>query len=44
MMKKFGKFIPLYLEYKRIKKRFGKFVRVERVGSKGQGQGKIRRE
>ncbi len=36
MMRRFGKFIPLHMEYRRIKKRFGKFVRVERIGSKGE--------
>ena len=35
-MKRFGKFIPLYLEYRRIKKRFGKFVKVKEFGSEGK--------
>ena len=35
-MKRFGKFIPLRLEFKRIKKRFGKFSKVREVGRKGK--------
>jgi len=33
MMKRFGKFISPYLRYKRVRKRFGKFIKVKKVGS-----------
>lgn len=40
-MRRFGKFIPLILVYKRIKKRFGKFAKVEKVGDKGKNKNPI---
>ncbi len=36
MMKRFGKLISLHLEHKRIRKRFGKFIKVKEVGCKGK--------
>jgi len=40
-MKRFGKFIPLVLEYMRVKKRFGKFVKVEKVGDKSKNKNPV---
>jgi len=42
MMRRFGKLTPLRLECRRVRRRFGKLVRVGRLGGEGQARNPAR--
>ncbi|GEM_PF-1614680 len=41
LMRRFGKFIPLHLEYRRLRKRFGKFTKVKEIGCEGKDKNSL---